>query len=313
MATPVWRMALDGLPEYLLSSRAKGEICAAILVKKVFTGQDVDQAVLLCGSNQEALMGVFKALLPVSPLALAVPQNKKEQAPHNKKEQDMMQKKKPTSELWSGTLTSTLLELYEDTWCTITNGNFSRRHWSRIADALNGRCDTTFKAFQCKNRWDSLRRAFQKAKALEKKTGIPSAWPFYEQCNRILGKSLKIEGVKDAFNGEDFTPIPDAEDVFEDSAVSEMATTPDHTMNYQPVVSSAEYVDGKRVRKKRKLSIGSIGDKVEKAMSKFAETIKEIEQARMAEETRRLDKVMEVQLQIAQILAKPSNYTEGGS
>lgn len=299
MAISMWRTALDALPESLVSSREKGEIRASILIKKLFSVQDVEQAVDICGGNQEALVGVFKALLPVTPFVPA----------------DMLQKKKLNSELWSGASTIMLLELYEDTLCMTNRGSLNRKHWSSIAEALNSRCGTIFKASQCKNRWDALRKAFHKEKAHEKGTGLISEWPFYEQCNRILEKSAKTEGLKGGFNGEEFLndstkeEFSDSEELFEDSAVSKMATTPVD----QPGPSNAEGEDGKRVRKRRKLSIGSIGDKVERGMSKFAETIKEIEQARLKEESRRLDKVIEVQLQIAQILSKASSAAQGRS
>lgn len=315
MAISMWRTALDALPESLVSSREKGEIRASILIKKLFSVQDVEQAVDICGGNQEALVGVFKALLPVTPFVPAALVNKKDQAPQNRKDQDMLQKKKLNSELWSGASTIMLLELYEDTLCMTNRGSLNRKHWSSIAEALNSRCGTIFKASQCKNRWDALRKAFHKEKAHEKGTGLISEWPFYEQCNRILEKSAKTEGLKGGFNGEEFLndstkeEFSDSEELFEDSAVSKMATTPVD----QPGPSNAEGEDGKRVRKRRKLSIGSIGDKVERGMSKFAETIKEIEQARLKEESRRLDKVIEVQLQIAQILSKASSAAQGRS
>ncbi|MCO5598374.1 hypothetical protein L7F22_052469 [Adiantum nelumboides] len=73
-----------------------------------------------------------------------------------------IEKKLKSNEIWAASTINVLLDLYEDKWITINQGNFKAKHWAEIARGLNACCGTEFEETQCKYKWENMKRTFIK-------------------------------------------------------------------------------------------------------------------------------------------------------
>ncbi|MCO5609664.1 hypothetical protein L7F22_063894 [Adiantum nelumboides] len=237
------------------------------------------------------------------------------------------EKKLKSNVIWAASIINVLLDLYEHKWITINRGNFKAKHWVEVARDLNARCGTEFSETQCKYKWENMKRTFIKEKQKKEKSGAEfSQWKFFSRMADLIGGTPKVRGLQDGFNGEQFV-APDVVSLAEEEegAPAEVIEAVDETAPQVPfsVSDSSKVVDGtqgppisgtvrgqKCKKRKREMVLDGLGVAMKESVATFARAFESAEIRHMELEEKR----MQVQLQIAQLLAPrqstPSNHPD---
>jgi len=222
-------------------------------------------------------------------------------------------------ELWPKNVVQTLILKFEDVYVNLNHGNLCKKHWDKLANDVNHECRTSFTGIQCKYKWNRLKRTFKKEKQMENNTGgKPSTWNFYNDMERIIGKTPKVIGLMEGFNGKKWVNLNTSTTEKETEEMGK-SHEEDVSMNIEDIEEENAHkktqlnkkgIECKRIKRRRK-SNEELGEKMEKSIMHFTETMKEIEQgrlqlehAKMEQESKRMDKILDVQLQIAKLFAQ---------
>ncbi|MCO5572293.1 hypothetical protein L7F22_026046 [Adiantum nelumboides] len=235
-------------------------------------------------------------------------------------------RRKKSSDIWSVNNVNVLLDLYEDKWISLNRGNFKAKHWTEIARDILAQIGVVFTEFQCKNKWENMKKSFMKEKQKESATGAePSRWEYFARMEDLLGGTPKVSGLNDDFTGEQFVN-PDVVSLAEDedmcarddeggAAMGEEeevnvqgSATIDNSTNMGPADTNDEEVvpspsigqavQGQRVKKQKTMAaLKGLGGSIERGCGVFAKTLERVEIRRLELEEKRLD----VQVQIARL------------
>ncbi|MCO5571914.1 hypothetical protein L7F22_025665 [Adiantum nelumboides] len=174
---------------------------------------------------------------------------------------------------------------------------------------------------QLKNKWDSLRQTYKVERKKEQCTGTaPSTWEFFDRMSELLSQTPKVRGLVGGFDGESFTDAPDIEDEVneEDDAMQEGAEDIDNrpTGLESPIHPSSEPLPGMNGQGNGSTSHFTEGDNtlgpdLKEALAYHTDAVKEIEMRRIEADKERMQQALEMQLQMARILAEGLAELEG--
>ncbi|KAH9315551.1 hypothetical protein KI387_024178 [Taxus chinensis] len=199
-------------------------------------------------------------------------------------------------ELWPNTAVDALLRKFEDLCFDNHRGQLGKKHWDRIAAAVNAICGTDYTGMQCKYKWHRLKKMYNK----EKQRNEPSKWAFFRHVEHIVQKSSKSPSTQNDVQN----------DSNEDECPNDVYTTCDAASNEsnqeEPSIQtkSASPLNGAREEdkrsKKKRVPLRSFGQKMERSMTQLANTVTNMEKTR----TEELKKLLDTQLQIASIMVQ---------
>eukprot|EP01018_Ginkgo_biloba_P007301 Gb_11043 [translate_table: standard] len=154
----------------------------------------------------------------------------------------------------------------------------------------------------------TFKTIYNKEKQLESSTGSkPSKWVYYNDMQRIIGKTPKVKDLSTGFNGEEWVnqahhanndgDNDDMEEIHtdfsnnvgniesdKDQGPSNQLDQSETSMRIKRSLSPRKTpVEGKHV-KKSKTFVDSFGDTIERSVTYFANTLKDIENNRMEDE-----------------------------
>jgi hypothetical protein len=112
------------------------------------------------------------------------------QANEGKKRKEREVTKVQKEELWPNSAVDALLRKFEDLCFNKHRGQLGKKHWDRIAAAVNVICGTDYTGMQCKYKWHRLKKMYNK----EKQRNEPSKWAFFSTCRAHCSKVIKITG-----------------------------------------------------------------------------------------------------------------------
>eukprot|EP01018_Ginkgo_biloba_P029470 Gb_03231 [translate_table: standard] len=227
-----------------------------------------------------------------SPNAVRPPNQTNETKKRKEREVTKVQKE----ELWPNPAVDALLRKFEDLCFNKHRGQLGKKHWDRIAAAVNAICGTDYTGMQCKYKWHRLKKMYNK----EKQRSEPSKWAFYRHVEHIVQKASKSAGIQNDLQN----------DSNEEECANDVDTTCDAASNEsnqeEPSIQtkSASPLNGirdedKRPKKKR-VPLKSFGQKMERSMTQLAHTVSNIEKTR----TEEIKKLLDTQLQIASIMVQ---------
>eukprot|EP00252_Welwitschia_mirabilis_P000678 TRINITY_DN1064_c0_g2_i2.p1 TRINITY_DN1064_c0_g2~~TRINITY_DN1064_c0_g2_i2.p1 ORF type:complete len:662 (+),score=120.07 TRINITY_DN1064_c0_g2_i2:394-2379(+) len=193
-------------------------------------------------------------------------------------------------ELWPRNAVHALLGKFEDLCFNKQRGQLGKKHWDRIAIAVNDVCGTDYSGMQCKYKWHRLKKMYNKEKQLNQ----PSKWIFFNHVHHVVQKCSKSSHVSQ--NGF----IEEEEDANGLNTTSSDANNEEASIETRPTLPSntfLQYEDDK-ILKKRKSPLKSFGQKIESSMTHLANSLVNMEKAR----TDDIKKLHESQLQIASMV-----------
>ncbi|KAI5076198.1 hypothetical protein GOP47_0008263 [Adiantum capillus-veneris] len=251
--------------------------------------------------------------------------------------------------VWDETATSTLLKHYEDRWSHVNKGNLRSKDWDEVTLQLNNEITGTFTAEQVRNRIDTLRKKYKKEKSKTTTTGgVRSTWEYFEVVDTLWSSTPRCVGIPGAFDsassqsthaGSQGTQqgdgCNDGEDKGEgeiggetggegrgegETIVEEIASVAGAVdagdATRIPQVDNLPGVKGQKVKEPKRTSLGSIVKVLGEGMKGMAQTMKDCEKERAAqeerllklrmdEEARRMEMYIKFQLDLAKIVTKP--------
>uniref|UniRef100_A0A0C9S3W7 diphosphoinositol-polyphosphate diphosphatase n=1 Tax=Wollemia nobilis TaxID=56998 RepID=A0A0C9S3W7_9CONI len=251
------------------------------------------QAVSEAASQQWVRSHVFNVEeLKQSPNAMRHPGQANEVKKRKEREVTKVQKE----ELWPNSAVDALLRKFEDLCFDKHRGQLGKKHWDRIAAAVNAICGTDYTGMQCKYKWHRLKKMYNK----EKQRNEPSKWAFYRHVEHIVQKSSKSPSMhNDAQNDSNEEECPNDVDTTCDAASNESNQEEPsiQTKSVSPLNGVRD--DDKRPKKKR-VPLRSFGQKMERSMTQLANTVSNMEKTR----TEDMRKLLDTQLQIASIMVQ---------
>eukprot|EP00252_Welwitschia_mirabilis_P009739 TRINITY_DN2254_c0_g6_i1.p1 TRINITY_DN2254_c0_g6~~TRINITY_DN2254_c0_g6_i1.p1 ORF type:complete len:455 (-),score=106.38 TRINITY_DN2254_c0_g6_i1:307-1671(-) len=216
------------------------------------------------------------------------------------------------SELWPNSTVAVFIAKFEGVYNSVNHGYLAQKHWDQIAAETNKICNSNLTGLQCKYKWHRLRKIYKREKLKLNATGANiSTWPFYADFDRILGRSRKIMKLTGGFEEMEWNhpdhPIlskrKECEALLYENASKE--ENQDSISRRRKELYSSKDNDGEGKRVKRVQStMDSIAVAMETNMKSLTETMKEIEQNKMRQESMQLDKILQTQLQIARLFAQ---------
>ncbi|MCO5578039.1 hypothetical protein L7F22_031877 [Adiantum nelumboides] len=230
---------------------------------------------------------------------------------------------------WPSSRVFLLLDLYQEKWTALNKGNFKKKHWMELAHLLQDKYGILLTPDQRKNKWDSLRKAYKVERKKEQCTGAaPSTWEFFDRMSELLSRTPKVCGMVGDFDGEEFTDALDIKDEGNDDDdtmqegaedIEGMVTgleSPAHTGTEHNGSTSArggsatkempykEAIRGQRTKKRQCSSEGdSLGSDLKAVLAYHTDVVKEIEMLCIEADKERMQQALEMQLQMARILA----------
>ncbi|XP_057849037.2 uncharacterized protein LOC131059981 [Cryptomeria japonica] len=199
-------------------------------------------------------------------------------------------------ELWPNTAVDALLRKFEDLCFDKHRGQLGKKHWDRIAAAVNAVCGTDYTGMQCKYKWHRLKKMYNK----EKQRNEPSKWAFFRHVEHIVQKSSKSPNVQnDIQNDSNEEECPNDVDTTCDAASNESNQEEPsiQTKSASPLNGARE--EDKRPKKKR-VPLRSFGQKLERSMTQLANAVTNMEKAR----TEEIKKLLDTQLHVASIMVQ---------
>eukprot|EP00252_Welwitschia_mirabilis_P009736 TRINITY_DN2254_c0_g4_i1.p1 TRINITY_DN2254_c0_g4~~TRINITY_DN2254_c0_g4_i1.p1 ORF type:complete len:516 (-),score=98.86 TRINITY_DN2254_c0_g4_i1:333-1760(-) len=216
------------------------------------------------------------------------------------------------NELWPHFVLTTFLSKVEGVYNRANNGYLGKKHWDQIANETNQACNSSLTGLQCRDKWNRLKKILKKEKSKLNATGATSStWPLYVDVDRIIRKSRRIAGLAEEFPECDqthkdhymFSKRKEHEDLLDEYVLKEEKHDPVPRRENESYFPKDVDGEGKRVKRVKSTS-DSIAMAMETNMKHLTETMKEIEQNKMRQESMQLDKILQTQLQIARLFAQ---------
>eukprot|EP00252_Welwitschia_mirabilis_P009735 TRINITY_DN2254_c0_g3_i1.p1 TRINITY_DN2254_c0_g3~~TRINITY_DN2254_c0_g3_i1.p1 ORF type:complete len:553 (-),score=107.45 TRINITY_DN2254_c0_g3_i1:378-2036(-) len=217
----------------------------------------------------------------------------------------VMEAKGSKNELWPQSTIAVFILKFEEVYNSVNHDYLAKRHWDQVANETNKICNSNLTGLQCRYKWNRLRKIYTTEKLKLNATGAKiSMWPFYADFDRILGKTRKIirliRGCEkiEWDQREHYTLSMRNESevsLNEDPSIDENLGSILHRQK-DPYHLKGRDGEGKRV-KRVQAPIDSMTGAMETNIRSLTETMKEIEQNKMRQESMQLDKILQTQLQ----------------
>eukprot|EP00252_Welwitschia_mirabilis_P009738 TRINITY_DN2254_c0_g5_i3.p1 TRINITY_DN2254_c0_g5~~TRINITY_DN2254_c0_g5_i3.p1 ORF type:complete len:433 (-),score=94.44 TRINITY_DN2254_c0_g5_i3:559-1857(-) len=223
--------------------------------------------------------------------------------------------------LWPKSTISILISKFEEIYNKLNCGKLGKKHWDLLADEMNRACNCSFTGMQCRYKWNRLKKSYKKEKMKREVSGAKSSnWPYYDEIDRVIGKSLKVGGLPEGFEGlpggfdgvgwknmgqSTLSKKKESEtDLIDDDILKVKKQGPaSSSRQREPRHAKDIDMEGKRV-KRMQSTMDAIAVAMQTNMKRLTETMKEIEQNKMRQESMQLDKILETQLEIARLFAR---------